>query len=51
MALDGSSREEVERPGTLGLEDPAPLLDDVFARGSGRRRARGELPFSLRRAG
>ena len=34
MALDGSSREEVERhlADVYGLEDSAPLLDDVFAR-------------------
>ena len=34
MALDGSSREDVEKrlSEEFGVDDPAPLLDDVFAR-------------------
>lgn len=34
MALDGSSREDVEKrlSEEFGIDDPAPLLDDVFAR-------------------
>jgi hypothetical protein len=46
MAVGGSSRAEVERHlrGELGVEDPAPLLDDVFGAAStaGSRLAWGE---------